>query len=278
MFKFELFKKKDNFKIFILGCQRSGTTLMRLILNSHPKIKCYGETKAYSLLESNKKNNGVTGYQVPIWTELFSEYDCIKNLYEKNDKIIFVFRNPKEVIASMMTLGCYRKNCYANDKNIKRNYLNFEVVPSVNKWMEDENRSFKKRFGKELEKHQNEKLENLFKGICYWNYKNESFFEIKKYEWKVLPVFYENLVCQPVCELKKIFEFLNLPWSSQTLKHHEIEHEEYLPNNKMLGNNDPKRSIDTKSIKKWKLILDKDQIKTINENTNYNYEKLKNYI
>ena len=46
----------------------------------------------------------------------------------------------------------------------------------------------------------------------------------------------------------------------------------------MLGNNDPKRSIDTKSIKKWKLILDKDQIKTINENTNYNYEKLKNYI
>ncbi len=46
----------------------------------------------------------------------------------------------------------------------------------------------------------------------------------------------------------------------------------------MLGGTDPFRKIDTKSIKKWKLILDKEEIDLIDSKTNHNYEKLKNYI
>jgi len=276
---FDIFKKrKINFKIFVLGCQRSGTTMMRLILNSHPKIKCYGERKAYSLLENYQKKEGIIGYQVPIWTELFSEYECIKELHEENDKIIFIFRDPKEVLASMINLGCYQKDCYENDKEIKRNYLNFETVPSVNKWLKDKNRSFRERFEEEIKKYENKKLENIFKGICYWNYKNESFFEIEKYKWKILPICYEDLVCSPTTELKKIFEFLGLNWSKKVLNHHKIEHEECLPNKKMLGGTDPHRKIDAESIKKWKLILNKEEIELIDAKTNYNYEKLNNYI
>jgi hypothetical protein len=38
-------------RFFILGCQRSGTTLLRLILESHPDIFCYDEIKAYAVLQ-----------------------------------------------------------------------------------------------------------------------------------------------------------------------------------------------------------------------------------
>lgn len=31
--------------IFIVGCQRSGTTMLRLILDSHPRISCGPETR-----------------------------------------------------------------------------------------------------------------------------------------------------------------------------------------------------------------------------------------
>jgi Sulfotransferase family len=37
-------------RFFILGCQRTGTTLMRLVLESHPDVFCYDELKSYAVL------------------------------------------------------------------------------------------------------------------------------------------------------------------------------------------------------------------------------------
>ena len=122
------------------------------------------------------------------------------------------------------------------------------------------------------------KPKSLFKGICYWNYKNESFFRIKEYGWDIIPVHYNTLVSYPQQELERIFDFLNLRWNKKVLNHHKIKHEEGLQNDMMLGNTNPKRKIDKLSLKKWKVTLDKPSVKLIEENTKFNYEKLKNYI
>ena len=46
----------SNKPIFIIGCPRSGTTLLRVILDSHPNICCGPETHIIpSLEEFNKK-------------------------------------------------------------------------------------------------------------------------------------------------------------------------------------------------------------------------------
>lgn len=42
-------------RFFISGCQRSGTTMLRLILESHPFIQCFDEVAGYDILIHESK-------------------------------------------------------------------------------------------------------------------------------------------------------------------------------------------------------------------------------
>ncbi len=256
----------------MLGCQRSGTTLLRLILNSHPKIYCYGELTSYSFFEKNLKehhNKKYSAFQLPIWTELFSEYDCIQKYKKEQDKILFIFRDPKQTISSMKSLSCYRKDCWfgINDMILEKNYINYEVVPNVNLWMNDKSRCFKEKFGKQIKKYKNTKWENLIKAICYWKYKNYSYFKIKKMNWKIKLVNYENLVKNPEKELRSIMKFLEIEYNKDILFHHTKKHDEICDNFAM-GQTKVDRKIDEKSIQKWKKNISEEEKIFIEEKTN----------
>ena len=94
---------------FILGCQRVGTTLLRLILESHSQISCIDERRAYTILSNNKllnqeisKNQGKKwlGIKAPRITEQMLEpfladygIDFRTPNYHKSKPIIFMVRN-----------------------------------------------------------------------------------------------------------------------------------------------------------------------------------------
>jgi hypothetical protein len=63
--------------IFIVGCQRSGTTLLRLILDSHPRISCGPETRFLAdLAQVTRRNWGSLrnyGYPQQYWDAKFAE-------------------------------------------------------------------------------------------------------------------------------------------------------------------------------------------------------------
>jgi hypothetical protein len=102
-------------RFFILGCQRTGTTLLRLILEAHPDIVCYDEMKGYVMLQNSVVENLSTarlvGFKLPRWTEqltmptLFDEgaEGSCGNFY-RGEKILFLHRDVRDTIASMLKL------------------------------------------------------------------------------------------------------------------------------------------------------------------------------
>ncbi len=107
-------------RFFIIGCQRSGTTLLRLILDSHSKISCADENVSYDVLsDSNKLKNYLennrkvewSGFKIPRLTEqihnpVIHDYGLakpIQNFYEVNP-LIFLVRDCRDVVCSMKNL------------------------------------------------------------------------------------------------------------------------------------------------------------------------------
>src|SRR3989442_1785108 len=72
-----LMEVPKNYRFFILGCQRTGTTLMRLVLECHSKILCFGEVRGYQALTNNERTipsgKQIVGFKIPRWTEQFGE-------------------------------------------------------------------------------------------------------------------------------------------------------------------------------------------------------------
>jgi len=74
--------------VFVVGCQRSGTTLLRLILDSHPNISCGPETRFLADLEhvtgSSWERLSQYGFTKRYWlTQIAIMFDAIKSDYAR---------------------------------------------------------------------------------------------------------------------------------------------------------------------------------------------------
>lgn len=234
-------------RFFILGSQRSGTTLLRLIMNSHPLVHCYGEVKGYTALENQSfgETEGFqsAGFQLPLWTELFAEYDCVKNHRQKSP-VIFMTRNALSVVASMKKMP---------------EFIDLEVKDKIDTWMNDKGRSFAERFGEDVVRAKGHPCEDVILSAIFWRYKTETFDRLE--EPKLL-VGYKDLVTNPKKTIKKVVKFLGLPWSNQLMMHYIFEHDEVVDGIAM-GGTTVARPVDKISLTKWKRVLTNDEIEEI---------------
>lgn len=107
-------------RFFISGCQRSGTTMLRLALESHPAVLCADEAVGYDILVRESKGEhceipakeGATllGFKIPRFTEQLlwkefvdSDYGVFPSFY-KDEKVIRIVRDALDVVGSMMKL------------------------------------------------------------------------------------------------------------------------------------------------------------------------------
>jgi len=246
---------------FILGCQRSGTTLTRLILESHSKVTCLDEYSCYDyLLTKNdmllEKSENLC-LKTPLLTEQFNEpfftdpsLDfIIHNKYQKNKKI-FMIRDVRDTIASMIFLKQNTSNWF---EIWPKQYLEFwkYTIPE-----------FKKKYDDDMKKIEKSKNPLFSLASFYWKYKNEKLFD---YDTKniVLTMEYETLVQNPKSSILKIIEFLGLEWEDNLLKHHLLKHSEVDENGITVGYNDTKKAITTSSVSQYKKILSKEQLNDI---------------
>ena len=260
---------------FILGCQRTGTTLMRLILESHSMVKCFDEPQCYEilknhteLLKSNQKEKFLC-FKTPILTEQMDEpffsdvtIDFIINNHYQNFPQIFMVRDVRDTISSMMTL-----------KQEKSTWYDLWPKKSLEFWIATIP-GFEKIFAKDIRKISNSKNKLISYSSFYWKYKTGAFFNYEKKRIVHL-IKYEDLVSDPLETIQGLVKFLKLNFEDALMVHHKKKHSLTNERGITIGNTDTKLPIFNESIGRYKKTFSKSQLQEINNISGDVMEKLR---
>jgi hypothetical protein len=192
--------------IFVVGCPRSGTTMLRHILDSHPAISCGPETRFLWGLRGIEERNwpSLAGFGLsidewhanvralfeaphrhyaqsqgkPRWADKSPDYalmlDYIDTLYPES-QIIHIVRNPRDVIESW------------------RHFYGTKSVPrAAQSW------------------------------VRYVRAAHD--FTRARLEHRAIEVRYEDLVADPEQTLRRLFAWLGEPWDDRVLRFEEYRH------------------------------------------------------
>jgi len=251
-------------RFFISGCQRSGTTMLRLILESHPCIQCFDEGIGYSILVRESKGEAsefvakekasLVGFKIPrfaeqlTWSEFSDpDYGVFSSFY-KDQKVIHIFRGVLDVVASMIRLKTPGGASWLDKYG--RNILQAQIA----------NHNISDIYRRKYMALERQGLPDHMVGALYWEIKNQGFFDLLEQNKPVYAIGYETLVSSPKKELHKLGKFLEVSWNDSMLNHHEHPHGELDENGVAIGFTDSRRPIDTQSIDGYRNFLTEDQI------------------
>jgi Sulfotransferase family len=193
--------------IFIVGCQRSGTTLLRLMLDSHPNISCGPETRFLADLAAvmNKGWETMGAYGLPReqWEEKFADlFDSFQRDYARSrGKSRWADKTPRYALslAPIVTMfpTCQIIHVIRDGRDVVASHRDrwgyWSAVKSVEKWP---------------------------RYIVAARSVTESLPPNRYRE-----VRYESLVTDTEATLRGLLEFLNEPWDPAVLQHDESPHD-----------------------------------------------------
>lgn len=231
--------------ILILGCQRSGTTLLYMLLTSHPLVTGRDEKESHfsfpkkGELFSNYIHGKITCFKLPTKTP---ELSLIQKKFPFAT-ILWITRKPLSVVSSMKSLT---------------------MTKDGNNWLQACGRGELQRHSilfPEINNINFEKINEVELGAYIWKYKNMTCDKYKKSKLKTFVIEYELLVKDPKEALIPILENIGLFWNERLLKYDDVHRDkEYLGGN--MGN----KPLDKSRIEP-KLCLDGKEIEIVNSIT-----------
>jgi len=204
--------------IFLIGPMRSGTTLLRQVIDSHSRIACPPETfflRDLARLWADREVRtgvGAMGFDTDgIALGLKQTSDYFFETYRKaKGKARWADKTPRNVtclpfLEQLYGPGCQYLMIYRHP---------FDIIESLDRkgWVMDP-----------------EMVDgnDPFEDCC--QYVRGALDEMEKHERthpdRCHPVFYDRLVADPEAELKKICAFLGEPWEERMLRYHEVKHD-----------------------------------------------------
>jgi hypothetical protein len=230
--------------------------MLRLALECHPAISCFDEVVAYQRLSRKldteiRAESGIRlhGFKIPRFSEQLLWPVCIDPDYGEfpsfyhGEKVIFVVRDVLDTVSSMLSLP--------TDQGVS--------------WLEYYGRSIlsfmfeRDRVCEEVRLLASENpihsLPIHLVGGLYWMNKNAGLLQLIEQSAPVMGCSYEQIVKSPKSKLRDICDFLEVDWNDEVLDHPSHEHDELDAHGLAIGNTDPKRSIDEKSVGRHSRII-----------------------
>ncbi|MDJ0553987.1 MAG: sulfotransferase [Microcoleaceae cyanobacterium MO_207.B10] len=248
----------DHPPIFILGVPRSGTTLLRMMIDSHPEIMCGPEAHwitneelgwAPSLrsltLFLTQNQWGVAKAFKGVDEDLI--YQLMANLINEimstsarsHGKIRWAEKTPRNIIAAPFL---YKLFPHAKFIYIYRDGRDV-ALSTIGKW----------KTITIAEKKVKNNYRNALKRWVEWNKKFKK--DAKKIGLNYISIRYEDLATSPQEEMAKLLDFIEVEWSDKVLSPHESEHDIITMKGEGMKTFYNRHSIDTASLYKWKKDL-----------------------
>ncbi|MBN1552036.1 sulfotransferase [bacterium] len=274
--------KLDNFPgVFIVGSGRSGTTLLRLMLDNHPNIHIADESEFLSVFYGYEKfdfSNEKMRYRI---------ISDIEHFYRKmfpNDTDHYwkdlISEHKENIVQASSNFKTLVRNIYSfllNDESVRiwgdntPQYIS--IADHIRSWFPKAKFIHLIRDGRDVHL----SMARLAWGpnYIYWSAKYwKSIIQLGKYwqrkwpdEW--LDITYEELLKDPEKTLKKITVFLKIPYDTIMLSFHKTAHQKLPPS--LLKEQFQKTTapVDPKNCFKWKHQMPEEDVRLFEKIAGY---------
>ena len=280
---YNYFETKSNDKIlgdtpliFIGGSYRSGTTLMRVMLDAHPNIRCGQETRILprflDFIQRQKLIDSVKLEQAGISKTILDEASrsFISNIIHFQGKSAQnICTKDPETLKHIELLA----KLYKNSKFILMIRDARATIHSV------------------VQKHLTaaQYSQDYSQNFIIWNKLIEKMYTqcIKVGKTRCLRVYYEQLVLHPEKVMRKILNFLKIQWNESVLKHEDLIGKKILVSIHEISTDQVARAINLDGLNNWvgnipqEVLNDLDllapMLKKLGYNTKENTPNYKNF-
>jgi hypothetical protein len=261
---FDAAGQKNSHLCLIVGCQRSGTTLLRLVLEMHPEVSVFEEPTAYDywadpeLLEQTVEKGRSEGkrlfvFKAPCLTEQLDRADGMAQELRyyrfpfrfryDGQLLLFAVRDPRDVCLSLKRLG--ERSSGDDWIDIWPRYID-ALYPKIMP-------EFEKRYARDLSILRDAGPYGFAaRAALYWKVKTESFFRYDALGYKLRLILYEDFVTSPRRNILWLCRFLGLRLDERMVEHHRQPHAEVYADGLTVGDTDPQRAVDSNSTRAYR--------------------------
>ena len=248
----------DRPPIFILGVPRSGTTLLRMMMDSHPEIMCGPEApwitnqqldwapslRSLTLFLTRNEWGAVKafkGVEKDLIYQLMANFidEIMSASARSHGKIQWAEKTPRNIIALPFL---YQLFPHAKFVHIYRDGRDV-ALSTIGKW-------------KTIPVSDKKVKNNYRNALQRWVDWNQKFWkDAEKVSLNYISLKYEDLATSPQQEMARLLDFIGVEWSDMLLSPYAQEHDIVTMKGEGMQTFFNRKSIDTASLYRWKKEL-----------------------